>query len=111
MKKIDYEIKNKKLKKMVEKKAKELNMSVDDLIWGYVNRGLMSDNISDEVFWDKKIIPLKNYILLLFEILLKNLKFVQVFFLRLIYKEKNNRYYFPYFVLCIFHHYLFAYQS
>ena len=33
MKKIDYEIKNKKLKKMVEKKAKELNMSVDDLIW------------------------------------------------------------------------------
>lgn len=52
MKKIDYEIKNKKLKKMVEKKAKELNMSVDDLIWGYVNRGLMSDNISDEVFWD-----------------------------------------------------------
>lgn len=52
MKKIDYEIKNRKLKKMVEKKAKELNMSVDDLIWGYVNRGLMSDNISDEVFWD-----------------------------------------------------------
>lgn len=52
MKKIDYEIKNKKLKKMVEKRAKELNMSVDDLIWGYVNRGLMSDNISDEVFWD-----------------------------------------------------------
>lgn len=52
MKKIDYEIKNKKLKKMVEKRAKVLNMSVDDLIWGYVNRGLMSDNISDEVFWD-----------------------------------------------------------
>lgn len=38
MKKINYQIKNRKLKKMVEKKAKELNMSVDDLIWGYVNR-------------------------------------------------------------------------
>lgn len=36
----------------MKKRAKELNMSVDDLIWGYVNRGLMSDNISDEVFWD-----------------------------------------------------------
>ncbi len=52
MKKINYQIKNRKLKKMVEKKAKELNMSVDDLIWGYVNRGLLSDNINEEVFWD-----------------------------------------------------------
>lgn len=51
--KIDYEIKNKKLKKKwLKKRAKELNMSVDDLIWGHVNRGLMSDNIRDEVFWD-----------------------------------------------------------
>lgn len=27
-------------------------MSVDDLIWGYINRGLMSDNISEDVFKD-----------------------------------------------------------
>lgn len=37
---------------MVEKRAKELDMSVDDLIWGYINRGFMSDNISEEIFWD-----------------------------------------------------------
>lgn len=45
-------LKTKNSKKWLKKRAKELNMSVDDLIWGYVNRGLMSDNISDEVFWD-----------------------------------------------------------
>ncbi|WP_407421511.1 hypothetical protein [Methanobrevibacter sp.] len=45
-----YEIKNKILKKMVEKKAKKLNISVNQLIWGYVNRGLMSDALNDDVF-------------------------------------------------------------
>lgn len=45
-----YEIKNEKLKKMVEKKANELGMSSDQLIWGYINRGLMDDNFGDEVF-------------------------------------------------------------
>ncbi len=45
-----YEIKNKKLKKMVEKKARDLNMSVDQLIWGYINRGLMDDGFNDDVF-------------------------------------------------------------
>lgn len=45
-----YEIKNERLKENVEKKANELNMTVDDLIWGYINRGLMSDALSDEVF-------------------------------------------------------------
>lgn len=48
----NYEVKNKKLKRMVEKKAKELNITVNDLIWGYINRGLMSDNISRDVFED-----------------------------------------------------------
>lgn len=47
-----YEIKNEKLKLMVEKKAKELCMAVNELILGYINRGLMSDNISPEVFED-----------------------------------------------------------
>ena len=28
---------------MVEKKAKSLGMSVDKLIWNYINRGLMGD--------------------------------------------------------------------
>lgn len=45
-----YEIKNERLKENVEKKANELNMTIDDLIWGYINRGLMSDALSDEVF-------------------------------------------------------------
>lgn len=47
-----YEIKNEKLKRMVEKKAKELGMSVDQLIWGYVNRGLMDDSFDEETFME-----------------------------------------------------------
>ena len=42
---LGYEIKNEKLKKMVEDKADELNISVDQLISNYINRGLMSDGI------------------------------------------------------------------
>lgn len=45
-----YEIENKKLKKMVEKKAKKLNMAVDQLIWGYINRGLMDDAFNEDIF-------------------------------------------------------------
>ena len=45
-----YEIKNEKLRKMVEKKANELGMSSDQLIWGYINRGLMDDNFGEDVF-------------------------------------------------------------
>lgn len=45
-----YQIKNKKLKKMVESQAGKLGMTIDELIWGYVNRGLMSDNINEDTF-------------------------------------------------------------
>jgi hypothetical protein len=45
-----YEIKNKKLRELVEKKARETNRSVDEVIWGYINRGLMDDAIENEVF-------------------------------------------------------------
>ncbi|WP_292889045.1 hypothetical protein [Methanobrevibacter sp. UBA212] len=45
-----YEIKNKKLKELVEKKARETNRSVDEVIWGYINRGLMDDAIENEIF-------------------------------------------------------------
>lgn len=45
-----YEIKNTKLKKLVEIKAGELNISVDELIWRYVNRGLMGDGLNEDVF-------------------------------------------------------------
>lgn len=48
---LGYEIKNEKLKKMVEDKADELNISVDQLISNYINRGLMSDGINEDVFW------------------------------------------------------------
>ena len=46
----NFEIKNQKLRKMVEEKASELNIPVEELIWGYINRGLMSDNLNEEVF-------------------------------------------------------------
>ena len=45
-----YDIRNKKLKKLVEKKAKEHNISVDRLIWNYVNLGLMGDNLDEDLF-------------------------------------------------------------
>ena len=45
-----FEIKDEKLKKMVEKKAEELGITVDELVWRYVNRGLMSDSINEDVF-------------------------------------------------------------
>lgn len=47
---IEYEIKDKKLKELVEKKSKELHSNVNDLIWGYINRGLMEDNMGEEEF-------------------------------------------------------------
>lgn len=45
-----FEIKDEKLKKMVEKKAEELKIPVNELIWRYVNRGLMNDSINEDVF-------------------------------------------------------------
>ena len=35
---------------MVEKQAQEYGMSVDELIWAYVNRGLLSDCINEDTF-------------------------------------------------------------
>ena len=40
---IGYEFTNEKLKEIVEKKAELLGISVDRLIWNYINRGLMGD--------------------------------------------------------------------
>lgn len=48
---LEYEIKDKRLKDLVEKKAEELHMSVGEVIWGYINRGLLSDDLGDEVFY------------------------------------------------------------
>ena len=48
---LGYEIKNNKLKKMVEDKAEELGISADQLISNYLNRGLMSDGLNEDVFW------------------------------------------------------------
>lgn len=47
----EYEIKNEKLKRMVEEKAEELGISVGQLIYNYINRGLLSDGLNDDVFW------------------------------------------------------------
>ena len=47
---LEYNLKNEKLKKIVEKQAKELNMTVNELIWGYINRGLMGDALNEENF-------------------------------------------------------------
>ena len=47
---LEYEIEDKKLKKMAEEKAQELNVSVYKLIWRYINRGLIDDNFDEELF-------------------------------------------------------------
>ena len=47
---VNYEIKNEKLKKMLEKKARELHISLNRLMWNYINRGLMGDNVDEEKF-------------------------------------------------------------
>jgi len=44
----NYEIQNEKLKRLVEAKAKKLNKSVDELVWAYVNRGLMNDGFDED---------------------------------------------------------------
>ena len=47
----EYEIKDEKLKRMVEKKADELGITVYQLIYNYINRGLLSDGLNEDVFW------------------------------------------------------------
>ena len=45
-----YEFDNERLKMLAEKKAEELHISVDQLIWNYVNRGLMEDHLDEDLF-------------------------------------------------------------
>ena len=47
---VHYEFKNRKLKKLVEKKAEELDISVNRLVYNYINRGLMDDCRDEDVF-------------------------------------------------------------
>lgn len=47
---INYEFKNMKLKKMVEDKAIQLKMPVNQLISNYINRGLMGDGCNVDNF-------------------------------------------------------------
>lgn len=47
---IHYEVKDERLKEMLVKKAKELHITLDTLIWNYINRGLMDDNLTEETF-------------------------------------------------------------
>lgn len=47
---LHYEVQNQKLKKMLLKKANELHISLETLIWNYINRGLMDDNINEDIF-------------------------------------------------------------
>lgn len=47
---IQYEFQNIKLKKLVEDKANQLNIPVNELISNYINRGLMGDNCNDDTF-------------------------------------------------------------
>lgn len=49
----DYEIQNEKLKKLVKAKAKKLNTSVDELVWAYVNKGLMNDGLNEDKLEEK----------------------------------------------------------
>lgn len=45
-----YEIKNEKLKQLVEKRADECSKSVDRLIMDYIHRGLMNDSFNEYIF-------------------------------------------------------------
>ena len=45
-----YECDDDKLKVLIEKKAEELQMSPDRLVWNYIHRELMEDNIPDDDF-------------------------------------------------------------
>jgi hypothetical protein len=47
---LHYEVQNQKLKKMLLKKANDLHISLETLIWNYINRGLMDDNINEDIF-------------------------------------------------------------
>lgn len=47
---IDYEIENEKLKRMVENKARQLKIPVNQLISNYINRGLMGDCCNEDTF-------------------------------------------------------------
>lgn len=47
---VQYEIKNKKLKNLVENKANQLKMPINQLISNYINRGLMGDNCNENTF-------------------------------------------------------------
>ena len=47
---VEYEVKNRKLKKMLEKKACQYHISLDQLIWNYINRGLVGDFLDEDDF-------------------------------------------------------------
>lgn len=48
----DYEFKNKKLKAWVEKEAEKYNTTVDDMIYCYINRELISDSLDEDTFYE-----------------------------------------------------------
>ena len=48
--KLQYNIKNKELKHLVEKKAKSTNTAIDELIKRYVNRGVFEDGFGEDAF-------------------------------------------------------------
>ena len=43
---LHYEIKNKQLKKLVEKQAQELGIPINQLIWNYLNHPILEDGDS-----------------------------------------------------------------
>ncbi len=47
---IKYDIKNQKLKELVENKADQLKIPVNQLISNYINRGLMGDGCNENTF-------------------------------------------------------------
>ena len=47
---VQYDIKNKKLKELVENKANQLKIPVNQLISNYINRRLMGDECNENTF-------------------------------------------------------------
>ena len=48
---IFHEIDDFKLMKLLQDKSKESKKSVKDVIWMYINRGILEDDFSDEVLF------------------------------------------------------------
>ena len=49
---ICHEVEDSRLLKLLQHKSKEMKMSLKDVIWMYINRGILEDRIGDDVLFE-----------------------------------------------------------